>query len=144
MKGQYLTIEYVFYFGIGIAMIIIVYFSFFGINATLRDVAIQSQIDRTGELMRTSIVEIFEASSNTDSVIYYNLSIPTKLSGCIYTIRMLDGLNINCTDNYKIGTVLNLYGIDTKCDNIIYSTKGMIKIRAFKNTELDKYMVDLT
>lgn len=131
MKGQYLTVEYVMFFAIGIAMIVGVYFAFSNIDMILKDVAVRGQLDRISENLRSSVVEIYLSANNTDSDIIYNMSIPTKVSGSIYSIRNLDnGININSTDNYNIGKVLDLYGIDISMSDIIYSTKGKITISA--------------
>ncbi len=79
-------------------------------------------------MIRGTIISNFEAAKSTGSIINYNLSIPPKLSGCVYAIEVTNALNLNCTDNYKIGSVLSLYGINIKTENIIYSSKGILQI----------------
>lgn len=145
MKGQYLTVEYVIFFAIGLALIIGVFFSFGNVNSRLKEVAVQGQVDRTAEMIRSSIVNVYLASKNTESTISYDLAIPTKLSGSIYNIRELDNkLNVNSTDNYNIGKVLTLYGIPFSQQDIIYSTNGKITIRAFKDVSTGEYGVVLS
>ncbi len=129
MKGQYLTIEYVLFFAIGIGMVVVIYFTFVGINDTLREESVTMQLAKTGELIRDSIVTVYEAGNNTDASIEYTLDIPTTLSGHNYFIKYTDALNINSTENYKIGAVLNVYNININASNNIYSTKGEIRIR---------------
>jgi hypothetical protein len=128
MKGQYLTVEYVFFFAIGVAMIIGVYFLFFNMNDIIREDSARMQLTRTGELIRGSIIRVFESSNLTNSTVSYNLDIPPTLSNCIYRITADDNLHLNCTDNPQIGSVLSLYGINIASDEILYSTKGFIRI----------------
>lgn len=109
-------------------MIVAVYFLFLNIGDIVRETSIEGQLQRTGEMIRGTIINNFEAANATGSIINYNLSIPPKLSGCVYAIEIKDNLNLNCTDNYKIGSVLSLYGINTETENIIYSSKGVIQI----------------
>lgn len=128
MKGQYLTVEYVFFFAIGVLMIIIVYFTFSGITENIRQNTAETQLYRIGENVRGFIINTFEVANSTNSTIYYNVSIPAKVSLCTYAIEFKENLNLNCTDNYKIGAVLNLYGINIVGRNIKYSTEGNIQI----------------
>ncbi len=129
MKGQYLAIEQMLFFAIGIALVIMVYFSFVSINSGLRNRAIESQLYKTGETIRGNVVNIFEISNTTRSYITYELSVPTSASGCTYEIRVdLKNLNLNCTEDRSIGAVLSLYGINTIEKNILYSGKGAVQI----------------
>ena len=131
MKGQYLSVEWVLFFAIGVAMVVLVYTTFSMISNTVRETSASIQLQQTGELIRGYIINTFEASNSSDSYIEYNLSLPSRLSNCIYAITVIDDkLNINCTDNYKIGSVLSLYGINTEISNIIYSTNEKIEIVA--------------
>lgn len=130
MKGQYLTIEYVIFFAIGIAMVVGVYITFNGINEDLRQDALIMQLEKTNEIVRDSIVSVYEAGTRTDSIIEYTVSIPTTLSGQTYSLRYTNGnINTNSTQNFKIGSVLNLYNININAPNILYSTSGKVKIR---------------
>ena len=130
MKGQYLTVEYVIFFAIGIAMVVGIYITFTGINADLRHDAAMIQLEKVNELIRDSIVNIYEAGNRTDSnIIEYELTIPPRLSGHSYAIKYNSGnLNVNSTENFKIGSILNVYNININAPNIIYSTKGEIII----------------
>ena len=131
MKGQYLTIEYLIFFTIGVVLIISVYFSFSNINETYRDNLMKSQLKMTGELISGTIINIYEASNNTNSRINYTLSIPTKLSTCIYMVNVISNkLNLNCTNIPNIGIALTLYNFNIVNQNIIYSTNGLIKLYA--------------
>ena len=129
MKGQYLTVEYVLFFAVGIAMVVGIYLTFVNINEEIRTDAVTMQLGKTGEYVRDHIVNIYEAGKRTDSKINYNLRIPSRLSGHTYLIKYTDKLNINSTQNYKIGDVLSLYNININSSNIIYSTNGVINIR---------------
>ena len=129
MKGQYLTVEYVIFFAIGIAMVIGIYLTFTNINTDLRQDAATMQLEKTNELIRDSIVNIYEAGNRTGAdIITYELSIPPRLSGHTYVIKYDGNLNVNSTENYKIGSVLNVYSININSPNNIYSTKGEIII----------------
>ncbi len=131
MKGQYLTIEYVLFFAIGIVMVLGVYLTFTGINADIRADSSMVQMQKTGELIRSSIVNVYETGKSTNSVINYKLSIPPRLSGHPYIIRydVNKNLNVNSTENYIIGDVLTVYNININSPNTIYSTNGVLNIR---------------
>lgn len=129
-KGQYLTVEYVLFFGIGIAMIVSVYFIFSAVNETTSKVGSDIQMEKVGELIRGTIIYDFEAARYTDSTIYHNISIPTSISGCVYEITATENLNLNCTDNNIIGAVLSLYGISASVPNRLVSTRGYVSIKA--------------
>jgi hypothetical protein len=131
MKGQYLTVEYVIFFIIGIGMIISVYFIFSNLNAITERNTIKTQLKSVGEIVRGTIINILEVSSSTKSEINYNLSIPPKLSRCIYEIDIDNGLNLNCTHDISIGVVVSLYNLNITTENILYSTKGYIEINAY-------------
>jgi len=131
MRGQYLTIEYLIFFMIGVFMIISVYFSFSRINDIYRNSLMQNQLKMTGELISGTIINVYEASNSTNSSINYSLSIPTKLSGCIYAINAtISGLNVNCTNIPNAGIVLTSYNFNISNKNIIYSTNGLLKLFA--------------
>ena len=134
MKGQYLTVEYIVFFIIGIGMIISVYFIFSNVNQISERNTLKSQLKSVGELIKGTAVNVLEISSSTNSEINYNLSIPPKLSTCIYMIEVDDNLNLNCTHDISIGTVLSLYNLNITTENIIYSTKGYLEINARNET----------
>jgi len=142
MRGQYLTVEYLIFFMIGVFMIISVYFTFSNLNNTYRDSIMQNQLQMTGELISGTIINVYEAANSTNSNISYNLSIPAKLSNCIYSINItkkailsgtlpIDTLNINCTNVPNKGIALTLYNFNISNKNIIYSTNGLLKIFAY-------------
>jgi len=134
MKGQYLTIEYIVFFLIGISLIISVYFIFSSIDKITEKNSVESQLKAVGETIRGTVINVLETSSSTDSEINYNLSIPLKLSRCIYSIQVSDNLNLNCTSDARMGSVLSLYNLNITAKNIIYSTNGYVKIRALNGT----------
>jgi hypothetical protein len=134
MKGQYLTVEYIIFFIIGISMVIIVYFLFTNVNQIAERNTVKSQLEAVGETIKGSVLNILEASSKTNSEINYNLTIPSKLSRCIYRIDSYIGLNLNCTHDSRIGAVVNLYNLNITTKNTIYSTKGYVEIRAYNGT----------
>lgn len=131
MRGQYLTVEYVIFFIIGIGMIISVYFIFSNLNSISERNIIKAQLKSVGETIKGTVINILEVSSSTESEINYNLSIPPKLSRCIYAIEIDNGLNLNCTHDISIGAVLSLYNLNITTKNILYSTKGYIEINAY-------------
>ena len=133
MKGQYLTIEYVVFFIIGIGMVVSVYLIFTNINEISERNTIKSQLKSVGETIKGTIINVLETSSSTESEINYNLSIPPKLSRCIYMIEVDNGLNLNCTHDISIGVVVSLYNLNITTENIIYSTRGRVEIDAFYN-----------
>lgn len=130
MKGQYLTVEYIIFFLIGISLIISVYYIFSSVNEIAERNATESQLEAVGEMIRGTIINLLEASSSSESEIYYNLSIPVKLSKCIYSIEVHNDLNLNCTHDARIGVTLTLYNLNITAKNIIYSTNGYLRINA--------------
>jgi hypothetical protein len=131
MRGQYLTLEYIIFFMIGVFMIVSVYYTFSSISDTYRNSIMQNQLKMTGELVGGTIIQMYEASNNTNSSINYSLSIPVSISGCIYSVNAINGrLNLNCTNIPQKGISLNLYNFNTSNKNIIYSTNGFIKLFA--------------
>jgi len=134
MKGQYSTVEYIIFFIIGIILIISIYFIFSNINDVTEMNTLKSQLKAVGEMIRGSIINIVETSSSTNSNIDYNLSIPSKLSNCIYTIKGYNTLDLNCTYDTRIGVILSLYNLNITTENIIYSTKGYVEIIASNAT----------
>jgi len=137
MKGQYLIVKYIIFFAIGIILVILVYFAFLDISSILGESLVKSQLRKTGEIIRGSIVNVFEKGETTNSTILYYLSIPTKLSGNMYTITAEDELglpyssilSLNSTQDPGLGVVLTLYNFNISRKNIIYSTDGLIKIK---------------
>ena len=111
-------------------MIISVYFIFTNVNQIAERNTVKSQLKAVGETIRGTIINVLEASSSTESEINYNLSIPLKLSTCTYAIEVDNGLNLNCSHDISIGTVLSLYNLNIATENIIYSTKGYVEINA--------------
>lgn len=138
MKGQYLTLEYALFFAIGVGIIISTYYIFSSINQTFEKDTTEYQIKMVGELITGAAINILEVSNYTNSTIYYNLSIPTKLSRCIYSIKIANGLILNCTDVLITGVNTTLYNfnIRTKNNIVIYSTSGLIKMKA-NGTQVD-------
>lgn len=134
MRGQYLTIEYMIFFTIGVFMIISVYFSFSNMNEIYRNSTMEYQLRMTGELISGAVINVYEASVSTNSSINYTLNIPPKLSGCIYEIDIIgNSLNLNCS-NVEKGMVLTLYNFNTSNRNIIYSTNGLLNLYAINGT----------
>ena len=134
MKGQYLTVEYLIFFMLGVFMIVSVYFTFSNMNEIYRNSTIQSQLRMTGELISGAVINVYEASASTNSTVNYTLPIPAKLSGCIYEINILDNnLNLNCS-NVENGIALTLYNFNTTNRDIIYSTNGLINLYATNGT----------
>lgn len=138
MKGQYLTIEYLMFFTIGVIMIISVYYIFSGLNQEYEKATTEYQLQMTGQMIMGSVIRVFETSNSTGSQVSYNLTIPTKLSNCIYSIRELnDFLLLECTEIRGIRANLTSYNFNIKIkNNIIYSTEGLLQITA-ENGEID-------
>ena len=130
MKGQYLTVEYMMFFLIGIILVVSVYSIFSSINEIAERNIVEEQLKAVGETIRGTIINIAETSSSTKSEISYNLSIPLKLSRCIYSIQVYNGLNLNCTTDARIGVVLSLYNLNITAENTIYSTNGYVEMNA--------------
>lgn len=127
-KGQYLTLENVLFFSIGLAMALTVFFAFSGISNNVRTTSYEAQLSKAGELIRENIVKVFSAGNRTNSSISITIQIPRDVSGCIYKITLAEKLNLNCTTN-NIGSSLNLYGIDVKIKfDTIYSSQEYVKI----------------
>lgn len=133
MKGQYLTVEWVFFFAIGVILVTLIFMMFSTVSLTYRSSVVGLQLQRSGEIIRSGIVNAFE-SSKTDGTVTINISIPTQVSRCIYTIETGTNLILRCVDNANLKAVLNLYGINTISGNIIYSTNGLVRIKGQSGT----------
>jgi len=112
-------------------MVVSVYLIFTNINEISERNTIKSQLKSVGETIKGTIINVLETSSSTESEINYNLSIPPKLSRCIYMIEVDNGLNLNCTHDISIGVVVSLYNLNITTENIIYSTKGYLEINVY-------------
>ena len=127
-KGQYLTVESVFFFAMGVVMTVTIFFTFLGISDNLKKDNMKAQLEKVGEFVRSNIVSIFLVGNTTNSTINFEVKIPEQISGCIYQIIVDNNLEINCTDN-GIGNVLNLYGIKTTIRNrVAYSSSGKLDL----------------
>jgi hypothetical protein len=130
MRGQYLTVEYVIFFAIGVLMIISIYYIFSGLGQVFGENVIKIQLSMVGELLRGVAISTFEVSNFTNSTIFYNLTIPSRFSNCNYQIRIEDDqLELNCSD-IPIGVTLGLYNFNITTKNIIYSTKNVVEVLA--------------
>jgi hypothetical protein len=135
MKGQYLTLEYVIFFMIGIVLLVSVYYAFSDMNKTYKSSILQSQLQMSGNLISGAIVNVYQASNSTNSSINYTLEIPERLSTCIYSVNILnENLNLNCTNIPNQGVALPLYNLNIVKKNIIYSTNGIVKLYAKDGT----------
>ena len=130
MKGQYLTLEWTFFFGVGVTLVILVFMMFTTIDDTYRETVIKLQLQRSGEIIRSGIVNSFESSKSSGEATQMNVSIPAQLSRCLYTIEVSDKLYLKCVGSENLKAVLSLYGINTNSQDIIYSTNGIVKITA--------------
>ncbi len=128
MKGQYLAVEWIFFFAIGITLVMMIFSLFSTMGLSYRETTVEIQLGKAGEMVRNGIINTFK-SSETGNRTMLNISIPTRLSGCIYTIEVSQKLRLRCVDNPELEVVLDLYGINTNSENIIYSTRGFIQIR---------------
>lgn len=136
MKGQWLTIESIFFFAMGVSMCIIVFFTFLSMGDILKKDNMKSQLEKVGENIRTNIMKVFVSGNSTNSSIKLDIDVPREISGCVYQIEIKDGLDIRCTDGLTGGT-LNLYGIKTKIKNrVAYSSGEKISI-SYKNGEIE-------
>lgn len=131
MKGQYLTLEYLIFFLIGVVLIVSVYYSFSDINDKYETATTEYQLRMTGEMIIGNAIRLFESSNNTDSRISYDLEVPTRISNCVYFIRMGNNLmRLECV-NQLISVDLTSYNFNIKLkNNIIYSTDGRIHFTA--------------
>lgn len=128
LKGQYLTLENVLFFSIGLAMALTIYFAFIAISDTTKTSSYEKQLLKSGEFIRDNIVKVFSSASHSNSSISYTIKIPREVSDCIYKITIDKTLNLNCTTN-DIGVTLSLYGINTKIKfGVLYSSQDYIKI----------------
>ena len=137
MRGQYLTLEYVIFFVIGLVMIVSVYYTFSDMNQKYELATTEYQLTMTGQMIMGNVIRLFETSSSTDTRISYDLDIPTKLSNCVYSIRMAgESLRLECLD-LPIGVDLTSYNFNIIIkNNILYSTEGAIHM-SVENGEVD-------
>ncbi|MBN2202928.1 MAG: hypothetical protein JW700_01980 [Candidatus Aenigmarchaeota archaeon] len=138
MKGQYLTLEYVMFFVIGLVLIVSVYYIFSDMIVQYEDHTTQYQLEMTGHMILGTAIRLYETSENTNTKISYDLDIPEKLSNCIYTVTILNNfLRLDCIEGSDIGVALTSYNFNIEIkNNIIYSSSGSIKVTA-ENGEID-------
>ncbi len=129
MKGQYITLENMLFFAIGVVMIITVYAVFSSISDSISSAVVQNQLAKEGENIRAAIVKSFTAGNLTNSTIKFSLGMPRELSGCVYKITATEGkLFLSCTGN-TYSKSLYLYEIETKVKNgAAYSSYGKLDI----------------
>ena len=137
MKGQYLTLEYIIFFVIGVVMIVLVYYNFSDMNEKYELATTEYQLTMTGHLIMGNVISIYEASNYTDTKISHDLDIPTKLSNCIYSIRIInDFIRLECLD-VPVEVDLTSYNFNIIIkNNILYSTEGAIHMN-IENGEVD-------
>lgn len=128
-KGQYITLENMLFFAVGIFMIITVYTIFSGVSDSIRSAVVENQLAKEGESIRAGIVKVFVAGNSTNSTIRFSLDIPRRLSDCYYKITATENsLRIICADNTHPQT-LNLYGIETRIKyDAVYSSSARVNI----------------
>ena len=132
MRGQYLTIEYLLFFTIGIIMLISVYYLFSGLSDEYRKATTDFQLQMTGQMIMGSIIRIAETSTSTDSQINYNLSIPRRVSNCVYSIRTTNTeFILECIEPDDVSISLTTYNFNIRIRNdILYSTNGLLQMTA--------------
>lgn len=130
MKGQYLTIEYVLFFAIGVVVVILVYNLFSDSARIVERGLTEAQLKGVGTMISGAIIKTFEASNSTNSTVYYNLTIPERLSNCVYSIILTasKSLRLECIDDREINAELYLYNFNINVKNILYSTRGLLGI----------------
>lgn len=84
MKGQYLTVEHLFYFAIGIAMVVLVYYTFSSMGETYNKSIIDIEAGKIGNLARNEIIGAFSATSMYGGTLEKDVAIPQKISGHSY------------------------------------------------------------
>ena len=133
MKAQYLPVQYLIFFTIGLVLIISVYVTFSNLNQQYEKTTTEYQLQMTGEMIMGSIIRVYETSNSTNTKVEYNLSIPTKLSNCIYSIKIdtANGfLKLDCIET-PIAVNLTSYNFNIEIENnIIYSTNVLLQITA--------------
>jgi len=135
MKGQYLPIQWSMYFGIGVAMVIYSYFLFSGISDTIKNTSASTLLNRVDNLIGSTAIVVYEEANRTNisarhSFMEYNLTIPEKLSDCIYAIEIKAYIEVYCTGNPGKKALFSMQGINMKGSSIIYSTRGYVTIRS--------------
>jgi hypothetical protein len=130
MKGQYITLENVLFFAIGISMVILLYNSFSNISENIKKESYDEGLKKVGKYIHGNIIKIYEAGKQTNSNISITLRVPERVSDCIYKILVENGkMKLICTLTGE-SIKLNLYGINTKIKSeYIYSTKKAIKVK---------------
>jgi hypothetical protein len=130
MKGQYITIENVLFFGIGLSMVILLYTGFSNISEKVKMESYEIELEKVGVFIRENIVNVYEIGKQTNSNITVYLRIPEKISDCIYKILLEDNkIKLICMLAGKT-VELNLYGVDTNIKSgYLYSTQRILEIR---------------
>jgi hypothetical protein len=123
MKGQYLTIEQMVLFTIGVAITIVVFYSFSSIQDHVQTQTIKDQALEVGNLILTGLTEA-ALSTNKNSI---KIIIPTEIAGGEYKIVIRDG-------NLLVGLMngdrmeLSLEGLNESFDMYGHVSSGKGKI----------------
>ena len=139
MKSQVLTLENVIFFSLGIALVLIVYFTFTSISHEIKKISIEEGVKKTAEFISYNINKVYRIGNLTNSSIELFIPIQDKICGEIYRISQDNGAIFIHLLKYDIKYNLTLYGIKTKLKYkqipsskkalIIKYSNGMVEIR---------------
>ncbi len=125
MKGQFVTLEHVFFFVIGVVMTIVIYYAFSGIADSIEKIGVHYQLLRVAEALRWQLTSIYLAGNETGARIEVTAEIPVQVSGCVYGIKK--GLVVFCEETGESVEAFVPFPLEIK-NEIIYSSSGRINI----------------
>jgi hypothetical protein len=130
-SGQMLTVEYMMFFAIGIALVIITFFIFSNANDSYKKATLTQQFDKLAEGIRIISIQVYETAKWTNSTITYYYQIPTRLSGSYYEISGEGSpyFNIESTDKF----IVRGYKYIIPFNGHVLSTAEVLKITSSGN-----------
>ncbi len=132
MKGQYLTIENIFFFAIGVLLVISIYFAFSAISGHLKQETMEKDLQKTAEFISNEITKTYIYGNFTNSSLLFTLNIPYAILGNEYFVEPSgNNLNISFT-SINIQKSLPLRNIEIEGKRI-YSNAGVLKINYTNN-----------
>lgn len=128
MKSQVLTLENMIFFSLGIALVLMVYFTFTSVSEEIKKISVEEGVKKTAAYISYNVNKVYRIGNLTNSSIELYIPIPDKIGGEIYRISQKNGNIFLHLLKYNFRYNLTLYGIEAKLKykQIPSSKKGLI------------------
>lgn len=89
-KGQYLSMEQMMLFSLGVILTVSVYISFSSITETITDTVREDQLTEVGNLVRSGIEKAHTTSETGVDYVNISVEIPGRIGGDPYKIKIIE------------------------------------------------------